>query len=157
MDSGVKLFLQRAENERNLAKALLDLSGNDGIKNGLSLTPEHTFYSAVISHAYYCIFYSARAVLLKEKIDVKMPEIHKKTLNEFESLVKEGKIDIELLKIYKKMIVRADTLLEIFRLEKSKRGHFTYQRLPQANLEPAGESVDNAVFFFRNIYGILNK
>ena len=83
--------------------------------------------------------------------------IHKKTLNEFESLVKEGKIDIELLKIYKKMIVRADTLLEIFRLEKSKRGHFTYQRLPQANLEPAGESVDNAVFFFRNIYGILNK
>lgn len=157
MDSKVKLFMQRAENERDLAKALLDLSQNNGMKNELKLTPDHTFYSAVISHSYYCIFYSARAVLLKEKMDVDSPEIHKKAIDAFETLVNDGKLDFKLLSIYKKMIVRADTLLGIFRLEKRKRGEFTYQKLPQANLGPAEESVENALFFFKNIYKILGE
>ena len=77
MDSKVKLFLQRAENERDLAKALFVLSQNNKLKNELSLTEDHTFYSAVISHSYYCIFYSARAILLNEKINVEPPEVHK--------------------------------------------------------------------------------
>ena len=157
MDSKVKLFLQRAENERDLAQALLDLSGNAALKNTLTLTPDHTFYSAVISHSYYCIFYTARATLLKEGIDVDSPEIHKKALQAFETLVHDGKIDVELLRIYKSMIVKADTLLEIFREEKAKRGHFTYQRLPQANFEPARESVQHAFFFFKHIYIFLQK
>lgn len=157
MDSRVKLFLQRAENERDLAKALLDLSQNNEIKNELRLTPDHTFYSAVISHSYYCIFYSARAILFKEKIEVNSPEIHRKTVDAFEKLVSDGKLDFNLLTIYKRMIVRADTLLGIFRLEKRKRGEFTYQKLPQANLEPAKESLENAFFFFKNIYNILKE
>jgi len=58
---------------------------------------------------------------------------------------------MELLKIYQKMVVRADALLGIFSMEKRKRGEFTYQKLPQANKEPAQESLNNASFFFKNI------
>ena len=76
---------------------------------------------------------------------------------EFEKLVKEGIIDVELLKIYKKIVVKADELLGIFKYEKKKRGKFTYHRLPQANKEPANESLMNAEKFFKNIYNIIEK
>ena len=91
---------------------------------------------------------------VKEKIEVYSPEIHKKAVDAFEKLVNDGKLDFKLLSIYKRMIVRADTLLGIFRLEKRKRGEFTYQKLPQANLGPAKESLENAFFFFKNIYNM---
>ena len=55
------------------------------------------------------------------------------------------------------MIIRADELLGLYKLEKKKRGKFTYRKLPQANLEYAKESVDNAFKFFKNIYTILGK
>lgn len=158
MDSRVKLYLGRAENERDLSKALLDLSQNNEIKASLDLTEDDTFYSAAISHAYYCIFYSAKAILLTKGIKTYSPEVHKKTLEEFKkNFVDSGVLDVELLKIYNKMIVRADELLGLFKLEKSKRGKFTYQKLPQANLEPAKESVDNTFKFFTNIYKIIER
>ena len=64
-------------------------------------------------------------------------------------------MDVDLLKIYEKVIVRAEELLGIFSKEKAKRGEFTYQKLPQANKEPAKESLDNASFFFKNINKIV--
>ena len=66
-------------------------------------------------------------------------------------------MDVELLRIYKEMIMRADTLLSIFRTEKQKRGSFTYQKLPQANQEPAEESLKNAQVFYKNIFNLLMK
>jgi len=63
----------------------------------------------------------------------------------------------ELLKIYDKMLVRADELLGLYKIEKSKRGAFTYKTVAQANLEPANESVDNAKKFLINIKNILKK
>lgn len=48
-------------------------------------------------------------------------------------------------------MLRADTLLEIFQTEKGKRGKFTYRKLPQANVEPAKESIKNAEEFFKHI------
>lgn len=112
----------------------------------------------MISHSYYCIFYAAKAILVKEGIKTDAPEVHKKTLEAFETnLVKTGKLDLELLKIYKKIIVRAEELLGIFSKEKGKRGAFTYQKLPQANREPAKESLDNASSFFKNIHQIIRK
>ena len=50
---------------------------------------------------------------------------------------------------------RAEALLGIFSIEKRKRGEFTYQKLPQANREPAEESLNNALFFFKNMNKIL--
>ncbi len=57
MDSLSKLNMERSENELRLAKALLMLSENESIKKQLQAEPADTFYSAVISHAYYAIFY----------------------------------------------------------------------------------------------------
>jgi len=152
-----KLYLQRAENELNLAKSIFRISGDGKLKGELELKPETTFYSNVINACYYCVFYSAKAFLLKEGIRTEAPEEHRKTYDEFERLVSKGIIDVELLKIYRTMTVKADELLGIFWKEKRKRGHFTYQRLPQANVVPAEESLKNAERFFKNIYLILEK
>ena len=60
-------------------------------------------------------------------------------------------VDKELLNIYEDIIVKADILLGIFKVEKKKRGEFTYQRLSQANLEPANKSLENAKTFLKHI------
>ncbi len=158
MNDRAELFLQRAENELVAAQMLFSISSNPTLqKEQFKLEKDFTFYSAVISHSYYYIFYAAKAILIKEGIKTNAPEVHKKTLEAFETdLVKTGKLDLELLKIYKKMIVRAEELLGIFSKEKGKRGEFTYQKLPQANIGPAKES-DNASSFFKNIHKIVRK
>ena len=55
------------------------------------------------------------------------------------------------MNIYEDIIVKADALLGIFKAEKKKRGEFTYQKLSQANIEPANESLQNAKTFFKHI------
>ena len=159
MNGETELYLQRAENELIAAQMLFEISSNPKLqREQFKLEKEFTFYSSVISHSYYSIFYSAKASLIKIGIKTEAPEVHKKTLEAFEKyLVKTGKLDVELLKIYQKMVVRAEELLGIFSKEKGKRGKFTYQKLPQANREPAKESFDNASFFFKNITKILRK
>ena len=115
-----------------------------------------TFYSSAISHSYYCIFFGAKAILLTKNIKTKAPEVHKKTFEAFkEHFVESGVLDVELLNIYKKIIVKADELLQIFKDEKWKRGHFTYQTIPQANMEPAQQSIENAKKFLKNITVII--
>lgn len=151
------LYLERAKNELDLAKAILKLSIEENIKLEFELKPDATFFSNVISNAYYCIFYSAKALLYTKGISTFPPEEHNKTLEEFEKLVNNGEIDVELLKIYKSLVVKADELLGIFKIEKAKRGKFTYRKLPQANLGPAKESVINAEKFLKNVYLIIQK
>lgn len=152
-----ELYLQRAKSELDLAKAVFKLSTNNKLKLEFELKEDSTFFSNVISNSYYCIFYSAKALLQSKGITTEPPDEHSKTLQEFEKLVLSGKIDVELLIIYKSIVVKADELLGIFRREKSKRGEFTYQKLPQANLEPAKESLNNAEKFFKNISLIIRK
>lgn len=157
MRDETRLHLQRAENELVAAQVLFGISGNPALQaDSFKLEKEFTFYSSVISHAYYTIFYAAKAILMEQGVRTDAPEVHKKTLEAFETnLVKTGKLDIELLRIYRKIVVRADALLEIFSSEKRKRGEFTYQKLPQANREPAQESLENALFFFKHIHTIV--
>ena len=159
MDSIIKLYLQRAKNELELSKVIFKVTNDEKLQREVfNIDNTLTFYSAVISHSYYCIFYSAKALLLTKSIKTDSPEVHRKTLEEFKkNFVDNGVLDVELLKIYNKMIVRADELIGLFKLEKGKRGKFTYQKLPQANLEPARESVDNALKFFSNIYKIIER
>ncbi|MDP2908244.1 MAG: HEPN domain-containing protein [Nanoarchaeota archaeon] len=151
------LYLERAKNELDLAKAIFKLSTENKLKLEFELKLDATFFSNVISNAYYCIFYSAKALLYTKGIITNPPEEHNKTLKEFEKLVNSGEIDVELLRIYKSIVVKADELIGIFKREKSKRGKFTYKKLPQANLEPARESVSNAEKFFKNINLIIQK
>jgi uncharacterized protein (UPF0332 family) len=153
MDSDRKeiLYLNRAKNELDLANVVFKISIETKIKSDLELKEDSTFFSNVISNSYYCIFYSAKALLYTKGIVTTPPEEHKKTLEEFEKLATSGQIDEELVRIYKDIVVKAEELLGIFVKEKSKRGKFTYRKLPQANLEPAKESLKNAEKFYKNI------
>lgn len=158
MDSMVKIYMQRSSNEINAARLLFTVSNNSEKKQEFQIEEEMTFYSSVISHAYYAIFYAAKAILLTKGIETNMPDAHKKTYESFKSeFVDSGIIDIELLKIYQKMVVRADELLQILKDEKWKRGHFTYQTIPQANKNPAEQSIKNAMIFAKNIKLIIEK
>ena len=171
MDSKVKLYLERAENELRFAKETFNLSGKENLKIELGANPEDTFYSAVISHSYYAIFYSAKAILLTKGINTKSPEKesqeasedlkkspeeHRKTYEKFKKIfVDSGELDNKLLRIYNDLIVKADELLSLFAHEKWKRGYFTYKILAQANIEPAKESIQNTIKLLSNIKQVL--
>ena len=157
MGSEYKIYLERSINEFNLSKIILKISGSNEIQLKVFSLKEDTYYSAVIAHAYYSIFYAAKAYLLLKNIKTEAPEEHKKTFEVFSKLVEEGIIDVELLKVYKKAMIKADMLLHIFQIEKGKRGKFTYKRIPQANQEPAQESVKNAQFFFKHIFRLCGE
>ena len=151
MDLEFKVYLKRAQNELNLARIIMKLSVDKDIQTTIFKIEEDTYFSSAISHAYYSIFYGTKAYLLTKGIKTNPPEEHKKTFEEFKKLVEKGIIDLELLKIYEEMLIKADTLLHIFKHEKGKRGKFTYKKLPQANLDPAQESLNNAGNFFKHI------
>ncbi len=158
MDSRANLHLKRAFTEIQEAEVLFRISGDAGKKREFQLEENTTFYSGVIGHAYYSIFYAAKAILLTKGITTTMPNIHKKTYESFKkAFVDTGILDITLLNAYRKMIIRADELLQIFKDEKWKRGHFTYETMPQANIMPAKESVDHALKFTKHIAEILEK
>jgi uncharacterized protein (UPF0332 family) len=158
MDSMVEIFLERADNEIFAAASLKKLSEDDGSKQDFDLPADITFYSSVISHSYYAIFYAAKAVLLAKGVRTSSPDVHKKTLEAFQKdLVDTGILDVKLLEIYKKAVVRADALLEMFRDERWKRGNFTYNTIPQANKDPAEESLSNSKIFVSNIKKVVDK
>ena len=158
MDSQVHLLIERADTELILAEKIKTLSDDNTLKERLHIKREKTFYSSVISHAYYSIFYAAKAILLTKGITTSSPEIHRKTFEAFKKeLVDTGLLDVTLLKIYRMMVIRADVLLEIFKSEKWKRGNFTYHTIPQANKEPAEDSVANAKLFVATIMKIVEK
>ncbi len=158
MVSLIDVYIGRAENELRLAKALLLLSGKEDVKIQLEAERGDTFYSAVISNAYYAIFYVAKALLLTKGITTKAPEVHKKTIDDFKKeFVVTGILDYKLLEIYREMIISADELLGLFEREKWKRGNFTYKVASEANLPFAEESVKNAKIFVQNILAVLEN
>ena len=70
---------------------------------------------------------------------------------EFRRFVFSGELDKELLEIYENIILKAESLLGIFKKEKGKRGVFTYHVNATANMPIARESLENARKFFSNI------
>ncbi len=158
MDSRVSLLIERADTELVLAQKIKLLTEDMKLREELHIEPRKTFYSSVISHGYYAIFYAAKAVLLTKNVITSSPDIHKKTFDAFKrEFVDTGILDVKLLEIYKKQVIRADTLLEIFKDEKWKRGNFTYHTLPQANKDPADDSLANAKLFVSNIMKVIEK
>ena len=156
MDS--KLYIHRAENEIKLAGIIFAISKEPNIQQEtFKVNDPETYYSAVIAHCYYSIFYSTKAYLTKKGIEISAPEEHKKAFAEFKTFVETGELDVELLKIYQEALVRAEYLLGIFKKEKKKRGKFTYRTMPQANKEPAKESIDHAKIFFKHVYRLCEN
>lgn len=158
MDLMIRNYLERAENEIILSISIKRLSDDIEAKKFFNIEQQHTFYSASISHAYYSIFYAAKSILLTKGIETTLPDVHKKTLDAFkEHFVDTGVLDIKLLEIYKKLVIRANELLGIFKSEKKKRGDFTYNTIPQANKEPADDSIRNAKLFVSNIRKVIER
>jgi len=154
MDS--RLYIHRAENEIKLAGIIFAISEKPDMQREIfKINEPETYFSAAISHSYYSIFYGAKAYLAKKGIKISAPEEHKKAFDEFKKFVESGELDVELLKIYQEALVRAEYLLGIFKEEKGKRGEFTYRTMPQANKEPAKESIERAKTFFRHIIAVL--
>lgn len=157
MDTEVKLYINRAEGEFLLAENDMKTSTDLKAKEFFGIQRDKTFFYSVISHAYYSIFYTAKAYLLSQRIKTEPPEEHKKTYEEFKKIVDLGKLDRQLLKIYEKEAEKAETLLKIFFKEKRKRGIFTYNLKSEANLPYAKESIKNAKTFVSAIKFILEK
>src|SRR3989338_11165632 len=99
LDFEYKIYLARAQNELNLSMMVKTISDDKKMQVEIFAMKEDTYYSAVISHAYYSIFYAAKAYLLLKGIKTSAPEEHRKAFDEFSNLVDEGTVDIELLKI----------------------------------------------------------
>jgi uncharacterized protein (UPF0332 family) len=147
MDSRVRLYLDRAENEIIISRANFDISMSAELKTMLKIQPERTFFNDVISQCYYAIFYTAKAYLISRGIETAPPEEHKKTYEEFARFVNSGKIDRQLLEIYSLEKEKAAVLLDIFRSEKKKRGRFTYNVNANANIPFARESLERSRIF----------
>ena len=65
MDS--RLLIERAENELKLAGIIFALSETPRIqKDTFDIKDPETYYSSVIAHSYYSIFYAAKAYLLRK-------------------------------------------------------------------------------------------
>jgi len=126
MVSEAKLYLQRSEDEILLSKKDLDLSIDKETKEFLGIPEKKTFYYSVISHAYYSIFYAAKSYLFLKGIITQAPDEHQKTYEKFKTFVEKGILDNELLRIYENEISKAESLSNIFFLERDKRGRFTY-------------------------------
>ncbi len=157
MDSKVEMYVKRARTEIDSAEILFQASENKKFRADLNVHEDSTFYSGVISHSYYSIFYCAKAMLLTKKIETEAPEVHKKTLDKFKEIfIDTGLLDAKLLLMYQAMIVRAEALLEMYKAEKRKRGDFTYNTIPQANRYPAEESITHAKDFFKHCDAYLS-
>ncbi|MEK6889330.1 MAG: hypothetical protein AABW80_04455 [Nanoarchaeota archaeon] len=158
MDSDINRSLERAENELVFAKAIKLLSDSEGIKRDVfKIAEKTTFYSGVIEHSYYSIFNSAKAYIIFKKIILPEQGQHQAVYYQFKKLVQQGIISEDLLKMYEEVKVKADVLLEILEKEEEKRTKYTYKILPQANKEPAQQSLNNAQFFYNYIRQFIQQ
>lgn len=151
MDLKDNLLLERAEHEISTAELLLKLSEDSELRILLNIPSGVTFYSAVISHSYYSIFYSAKLYLISKGITIPEQGQHNAVYQGFKKMVKIGELDKSLLEIYDNAKVKAEVLLAILDDEGEKRTQYTYKTIPQANKEPAEKSIENAKFFVSHI------
>jgi uncharacterized protein (UPF0332 family) len=157
MDSETELYLMRAEDEYLLSQKDMQLSIDMKTKELMGITKEKTFFYSVISHAYYSIFYCTKAYLLTKGIKTFQPNEHKKTYNALKKLVRKSILQQDLLRIYETEVLKANSLLHIFKEEKTKRGTFTYQMKSEANVPFANESIENARNFISSIKAIISQ
>jgi len=156
MDLKINFLIERATNEILAAESLKKISENPEEKENLNIPENTTFYSSVISHAYYAIFYCAKAYLASLKITLPSEQgQHQQVYHKFKQLVNNGSLEKELLNIYEGIRIKAEELLEILWNEKIKRNTYTYKTLPQANKEPANDSLNNAKIFISHIKALL--
>jgi uncharacterized protein (UPF0332 family) len=147
-----KIFLNRAKEEEKLARVLFRISTDRRLQQEeLHLESTSSFHNAVISHAYYSIFYSTKAYLLKKGIRTHEPAEHRKVCKTFERFVISGTLSTEIRRFVKDSSNNGNDLLSILKNEKKKRGEWTYEHHNPANRIPTQKSLDNANMFIKTM------
>lgn len=153
----VHLKWQKAVNDLLLAEGLLRISTESKLKKALGFPDEATFFNWVVVSAYYSIFHATQALLGLKKIKIEGRR-HYATMVAFaRHFVISNELAEELYLIYEDSEAKARELLDIFEEEKGKRGLFQYNRLSRHNIEPAGESLENARKFLEAIQEVLSR
>jgi len=86
MDLKVEL-IGRAENEISAAQALKKISDEPELKVDFGFSADTSFYSNVINHSYYAIFYSAKAYLVFRGIEVSEQGQHQQVYFKFKKRI----------------------------------------------------------------------
>lgn len=163
----VGFFLKNAHDSIDSAHALFELSTNPEKQRMLGFTRFNGLLW-VVNASYYCMFYSARALLENEGIKIKTNlSIHVVT---FDALVyyfyvtgrlQKGLVDdfIEAKENASELLgkQKADELIEEYFFEKKKRATFTYEMGEVLVKSKAKTSLERAQKFMREIRKILNK
>jgi uncharacterized protein (UPF0332 family) len=85
-----KLPLERARNELKLSEIILKISQKIEVQSDILDIPNpETYFSSVISHAYYCIFYCAKSYLLTKGVKTEPPEEHRKTYSKSRKFIRD--------------------------------------------------------------------
>ena len=90
--------------------------------------------------------------MLKKGIEVSAPEEHKNVCR-IKRFVESGELDVELHEFTGSF----DEGTFYWVLKRKKQRVITYRTMPQANREPAQESMEHAKVFFKNIFKLRNE
>ncbi len=154
----ISLMVKKANNNLKFAKTTLALCENNEVKDSLGLQEKDSFYDWVIVVAYYAMFHITQALLATKKIKITNIRVHEATLYAFaHNFILTKELEDELFFTYEDAEAKAEELFTSLSEERRKRGKFTYERLPQANKEPAEESITHATEFVREIETILKR
>ena len=158
-----KFFLDKSIESLNLAKRILDISGDE--KESLKS------YMWIVSISYYSMFFAATALLahFNHKINEERG-VHKLTYHalKYYFLIDDNKLQKHFVEEYKDAYAEADELLRIseekaismiqdFDLEREKRRKFTYEMGEVAEFNKARTSVKRAVEFLDEVRKMVVK
>lgn len=152
----IGLMAKKANNNLKLARTIFDLSKNEQKKESMGLMAADSFFDWVIITAYYAMFHMAHAILATKKVKIKNIRVHEATLVAFaHHFIVSKELEADMFFIYEDAEGRAEQLFNSLSDERRKRGHFTYEKLPKANMDPAQESLENATRFVQTLETIL--
>jgi uncharacterized protein (UPF0332 family) len=148
------MHLARAEDELLLARTDYLFSTDASVAATLGIPAGKTFFFSVITHSYFAVFHATKAYLVTKGIMTGPPKEHAATLAAFRRLVAIGAVDKDLLHAYDEEALKADTLLDVLKQERTDRGLWTYNVVREANKPYALASIQNATRFVSVIKGM---
>ncbi len=154
----ISLMVKKSNNNLKFAKLAFKTSDNQKLKESLGLNKDDSFFDWTIITAYYSMYFITHALLATKGIKIKKIRVHESTLFAFAKyFILSKELEDELFLIYEDAESKAEELFTTLSEEKDKRVHFTYERLPKANRQPAKESIENASKFLREIESIIKS
>jgi uncharacterized protein (UPF0332 family) len=121
----------------------------------MGIGKDMTFLEDVITRSYYSIFYATQAYTVLNGLKGSAKTTHTRTYEALEKGLRSKKMRNQQIKIQESEILSTQELLDIFLLEKYKRGLSTYNLKYNASLDEAKDSIEHAETFFAAISHLL--